>query len=194
MAADIPAGKAIVEHGNGKGATACIACHGLDGAGNAPTAYPRLAGLNVSYLTKQLHDFAKGKRVNSTMQPFARALSQREIENVAAYFASLKPPAARGQADASQVEVGKRLVERGAWDESVPACVLCHGPGARGVGTSFPSLAGQNARYLETQLNDWKAGVRKNDPLKLMRGIASHLREGQIKSVAAYLSTLNPTH
>ncbi|MBI1422231.1 MAG: c-type cytochrome [Gammaproteobacteria bacterium] len=194
MAADKQAGKHLVMHGNDRGATACLACHGLNGEGNAATAFPRLAGLNATYLAKQLHDFKNDTRLNSIMQPIAKALNDREIENAAAYFASLKPPAASGHADDSQADDGKALVELGAWDETVPACVQCHGPGARGVGTTFPPLAGQHASYLVAQLNDWKEGRRKNDPLHLMHGIASRLGEGQIKAVAAYLSTLKPVH
>jgi cytochrome c553 len=196
LAADKVAGKQLVLHGNHRGATACQTCHALNGGGDAATAFPRLAGLNADYLVRQLENFVKDARKNMIMQPIAKALNHQEMENAAAYFASLKPlaPISKSKVDPTLYDEGKALVELGAWDEKVPACVQCHGPGARGVGTTFPALAGQHASYLVAQLNAWKEGIRKNDPLELMHGIGSRLDEEQIKAVGAYLSTLNPAH
>lgn len=193
LAADVQAGKQIVMSGNNKGATACLSCHGADGAGMAAANFPRLAGLNAGYMTKQLHDFASGTRINPIMQPIAKALSTKEAENVAAYYAAQKVPVAGTKVDAGVLDEGKRLVEQGDWGEIVPACTMCHGPGANGVGKSFPALAGQHASYIETQLNAWKKGTRKNDPNQLMKVIAERLSMDQIKAVAAYLASMKPT-
>jgi cytochrome c553 len=193
MAADIQAGKQIVMSGNNKGATACQSCHGANGAGMAAANFPRLAGLNAGYMTKQLHDFANGARINPIMQPIARALSDKEAENVSAYYAAQKAPVTAMKVDEGVLKEGKRLVELGDWDKTIPACVKCHGPGARGVGKDFPALAGQHASYIEAQLNAWKKGTRKGDPEQLMKGIADRLSMDQIKAVADYLASMNPT-
>jgi len=192
MAADIQAGKQIVMSGNNKGATACQSCHGANGAGMAAANFPRLAGLNASYMTKQLQDFASGARSNPIMQPIAKALSTKEAEDVAAYYTAQKAPETAPKADAGVLEEGKRIVELGDWDNTIPACVKCHGPGARGVGVSFPALAGQHASYIESQLNAWKQGTRKGDPEQLMKGISDRLSMDQIKAVAAYLASMKP--
>ncbi len=192
LAADVEAGKQLVMHGNNKGATACLSCHGADGAGNAAAGFPRLAGLNAGYLAKQLHDFASGSRTNMIMQPIAKALSKQDIANVTAYYASQQAPHTAAKLEPGVIDEGKKLVERGDWSKTVPACIQCHGPGAHGVGTHFPALAGQHASYIESQLNAWKQGMRKNDPDKLMEGVAARLSDSQVKAVSAYLATLKP--
>ena len=52
----------LAENGNGKGAHQCSACHGAQGEGRPDAAYPRLAGIDVRYLLRQLNDFADGNR------------------------------------------------------------------------------------------------------------------------------------
>lgn len=50
----------FLQGGSQPGATACMACHGMDGMGVAPAGFPRLAGLSADYLSKQLRDFRVG--------------------------------------------------------------------------------------------------------------------------------------
>lgn len=190
-AADRRAGEQIAKQGTGPKVIACVACHGVDGGGNAGSAYPRLAGFPAAYLAKQLRDFATDQRINTVMQPVAKALTPQQIADVSEYFSSL-PPAA----DAVSVEGtqrGAKLVLQGDWSKTIPACVQCHGPGARGAGPNFPPLAGQNPRYLEAQIKAWKDGKRKNDPNGLMRIIAERLSDEQAASAAAYLGNLKPS-
>lgn len=63
----------------------CAACHGPDGNSAAPD-FPRLAGQNFDYLVKALSDYKAGERKNAIMAPQAANLSQRDIEDLAAYF------------------------------------------------------------------------------------------------------------
>ncbi len=81
FAGDAAAGKA-------KAAT-CIGCHGPDGVSFAPN-YPNLKGQKAAYLVKQLKDFKTGKRSDPVMKGFAGMLSDADMENIAAYYASLK--------------------------------------------------------------------------------------------------------
>jgi len=63
----------------------CAACHGADG--NSPTAdFPRLAGQHYDYLVKALSDYKSGKRKNPIMAPQVANLSQRDFEDLAAYY------------------------------------------------------------------------------------------------------------
>ncbi|TKB45576.1 c-type cytochrome [Thalassotalea mangrovi] len=81
MAADIEAGKAK--------AAVCAACHGANGISAVPM-YPNLAGQKEAYIAKQLKDFKAGTRKDPVMAPMAMPLTDEDIANLAAYFASLK--------------------------------------------------------------------------------------------------------
>ena len=188
-AASLDAGKAIVLQGNGKANTACIACHGAEGAGNAQASFPQLARLNADYLAKQIRDFQRGARKDVLMQPVAQALSETQIADVTAYFAAQHPPAP-AVADPLLLARGARLAVSGFWEKDIPACISCHGPGGRGVGGYFPALAGQHASYIAKQLNAWRNGTRANDPQGLMKGIALRLPAGDIPAVSAYFASL----
>jgi cytochrome c553 len=76
------------EAGRRKAAEACAACHGADGAKPSAPENPILAGQHYDYLVKSLKDYRSGKRDNPVMKGFAAALSDRDIENLAAWFAS----------------------------------------------------------------------------------------------------------
>jgi cytochrome c553 len=65
----------------------CAACHGADG-NSADATFPRLAGQHADYLAKALRDYKSGDRNNAIMKGFAAALTKRDIENLAAYFAA----------------------------------------------------------------------------------------------------------
>lgn len=68
---------------------ACAGCHGADGMAPVPT-YPNLAGQNEAYIISTLKGFRDGTRKNAMMSPMAKPLSDSDIENLAAYYASLK--------------------------------------------------------------------------------------------------------
>lgn len=82
-AGDAAAGKA-------KSAT-CAACHGANGKSAIP-GYPHLAGQNAAYLTAQLKAFKSGERKGASsaiMAPMAMGLSEQDMMDLAAYYASL---------------------------------------------------------------------------------------------------------
>lgn len=182
---------AIARQGNGRGAAPCIACHGVDGAGQAQAGYPRLAGLDAAYLEKQLGDFANGTRGSAVMLPTASALSADERQALATYYSQLPlPPALANPATPvpAAESLGARLATRGDWDRDVPGCVQCHGPAGVGVGTHFPPLAGQPASYLAAQLRAWQQGTRHNDPLQLMQHLSAALTAQDIEAVSAWFA------
>lgn len=71
-------------------AVTCAGCHGPEGVSTNPM-WPSLAGQKEQYLAKQMRDFRDGKRRNPVMSPMAQGLSDQDIENLAAYYSSLKP-------------------------------------------------------------------------------------------------------
>lgn len=77
-----------VEAGKAKSVT-CQACHGADGAAKVDPQYPRLAGQYRDYLSRALHEYKSGKRENAIMAGFVATLSDEDMEDLAAYFASL---------------------------------------------------------------------------------------------------------
>lgn len=190
VAADLEAGKKIILQGNGKAATACSACHGAGGDGNATGSFPRLAHLDAGYLAKQLRDFQRDQRKDAVMHPIAKTLTEREIVDVSAYFAAQASTAPPEKVDPALAERGARIALSGLWEKDVPACISCHGPGGNGVGTHFPALAGQYANYITQQLNAWRNGTRSNDPQLLMKGIAQRLSAAEIAAVSAYFANL----
>ena len=80
LAGDIDAGKAK--------AAVCASCHGANGI-SAVGMWPNLAGQKTAYLTKQLEDFRAGTRSDLVMAGMAKGLSDSDIDNLAAFYASL---------------------------------------------------------------------------------------------------------
>ena len=84
LAASAPALAGNAEAGKEK-AKACAACHGADG-NSASADFPRLAGQKADYLVKSLQGYKNGTRKNPIMAPMGTNLSQRDMEDLAAYF------------------------------------------------------------------------------------------------------------
>jgi thiosulfate dehydrogenase len=183
-------GQQLANQGNGKGALACVSCHGADGAGNAAASFPRLAGLNADYLRTQIKRFQSGERVSPVMTPIAKALTSTETEAVTTYFAGLQTPS-KTHATAPTSQVGEQLATLGSWaDRQLPACEQCHAPGGSGIGSVFPALTGQPASYIRQQLIAWQQGTRRGDPNNLMQSVAKRLTQPEINSVADYFASL----
>lgn len=87
----VPAfGAGDIEAGKTKSVT-CQACHGADGAAKIDPQYPRLAGQYPDYLARALHEYKSGSRDNPIMAGFVATLTDEDIADLAAYFASLPP-------------------------------------------------------------------------------------------------------
>jgi cytochrome c553 len=177
-APDLAAGEAT--------AATCMACHLADGNRGAP-ANPILAGQFPEYLEKQLHEYKSGKRQNAIMQGMAAILSDDDIRNVAAFYASkeAKPGAATNK---DTVLLGEQIWRGGIADRKIPACSGCHGPGGAGIPSQYPVMAGQHAEYTKTQLLAFRSGVRANSAQ--MTGIAAKMNDAEIEAVSDYVAGL----
>lgn len=78
------------ENGKAKAAQVCAACHGADGNKPSDPTQPILAGQHYDYLVRALTDYKIGRRTNPIMKGFAAQLSKKDIEDLAAWFASQK--------------------------------------------------------------------------------------------------------
>ncbi|SBS35485.1 Cytochrome c4 precursor [Marinomonas aquimarina] len=173
----------------GKPLTAvCSACHGADGNSLAPT-WPKLAGQNESYLLKQMNDIKSGARPVAQMAGLLDGLSDQNMADIAAYFASQSVVV--GQADADLVAAGESLYRDGNPATGVPACMSCHGPAGKGLNSArFPQLSGQHADYTASQLKLFQSGERNNDAAKIMQNIAFKMNEREIQAVSSYIQGL----
>jgi cytochrome c553 len=70
-------------------AAACAVCHGIDGLHKVPDA-PNLAGNGADYIIKQLEAFQTGARQHEQMSIIAKGLSEEDISDLAAWYASIK--------------------------------------------------------------------------------------------------------
>jgi cytochrome c553 len=82
--------KGNAAEGKKKAETVCAACHGADGNKPSTPDQPVLAGQHYDYLVRALTDYKSGRRTNPIMKGFAGALSKKDIEDIAAWFASQK--------------------------------------------------------------------------------------------------------
>ena len=175
------------QNGQAKAAV-CAACHGLDGNSVNPE-WPSLAGQHPQYIERQLHLFKNGTRQSPVMAPMAAPLSDQDMADVAAYFATQK---AKGlDASEAKVAAGQRLYRSGDANRHVPACAACHGP--QGYGNppaSYPSIHSQHSTYLAAQLRAYRKGDRTSDPNQMMRNVAAALSDEQIDAVADYVQGL----
>lgn len=184
--ADPAKGKIVAE-------SICVACHGADG-NSMTSANPHLAGQIEPYIYKQLVNFkaVDGKpaaRDNAIMAGMVAALSDEDMRNVSAWFASqkLKPAVAK---DESKIALGQRLWRQGDFKKGVPACAGCHGPAGAGIPAQYPRLSGQFPEYTAAQLKAFRVGERANDPESMMRTIAAKLSDVEIAAVAEYAAGL----
>ncbi|MFT4789825.1 MAG: cytochrome c553, partial [Paraglaciecola sp.] len=161
---------------------ACGACHGADG-NSMLDMNPKLAGQHMNYLVKQLAEFklasqtgGKEGRNNAVMNGMAAALSEQDMQDIAAYFSS--QTAKPGETPEDVIEAGSKLYRGGDLARGITACIACHGP--RGNGTSlsgFPDISGQHPAYLKAQLLAFRAGQRANSLNGMMGDIAKRLSD-----------------
>jgi len=66
-------------------------------------------------------------------------------------------------------------------------CGACHSPNGAGIPVQFPRLAGQHARYVKTQLRNFRSGDRANDGVKMMQVIARKMIDREMRAVAEFI-------
>jgi cytochrome c553 len=173
-AADIAAGKEKAE--------LCVGCHGEAGISQTENI-PSLAGQPDQFVQWQLVFFRAGTRKNEQMQPVVEQISNDDIRNLGAYFASLTPP------KASQPDDNPDLSQKGAQAAAGRRCASCHTDSFAGT-KAVARLAGQREEYLQKALHDYKSGVRSGAGMAAMAEVAYPLSEEEITALAHYLAHL----
>jgi cytochrome c553 len=180
MAGDAAAGKLV--------AAGCTSCHGAQGIG-AKTGVPHIAGQSPSYLVTALAAYQAGGRKDDDMQKAVAKLSQKDVADVAAYYASLasfnKRPADSDASPAPTAEEDpfaavKKLTEK---------CASCHGDDGNASVTANPSLAGQRDDYLIASMQAYLDGTRDD---AMMKSSLKSFDPSQIEDIAYFYAAAIP--
>lgn len=172
-------------------AAVCAACHGADG-NSTDKQYPKIAGQNEAYIARQLALYKSGQRVNPIMMGFASPLSDADMHDIGAYFATKTP--LPGVADEQFVARGEALYRGGDAQLNAPACMACHGPDGRGMaGAGYPQLSGQWSEYVSLTLKAWKDGATwgTDAHAQIMPAIVESLSETDIAALSSYVEGLH---
>lgn len=177
------AGKSLYELGDAsRSIGACIGCHGSEGNSDV-LIYPNLANQHPEYIAKQLNNFKNKNRVNYAMNQFAGGMTEDDIADMAAYFAD--PAAVANVVSRRVMPVAAVTAEVIAGQTKAAVCAACHGADGNSPVAIYPKLAGQSVGYIVKQLQEFKAGTRK-DPV--MAPMAAALSEQDMLEIASYFA------
>ena len=180
MAGDVEAGKSK--------SIVCSACHGQDGNSINPL-WPSLAGQHKQYTIHTLRAYQNGTRVDAVMQAQVMALTEQDLEDIAAYYNAQTMQ--KKDYDYGLAKKGESLYRGGNALTGVAACIACHGPTGRGnPGAGYPSLAGQHAEYTADALKGYIKTERKAGLNDMMQSLATRLTAEEIEAVSEYIQAL----
>jgi len=168
---------------------ACAACHGEHGI-SRKAGVPSLAGLAPPYLVAAMKAYAAGQRKHAVMQALLTDVGESEFNNIALFYAR-QVPARAATPPPGDPSAGKTVLMP-LTDFPIAAsavCAGCHGQQGVSANPAWPSLAGQDARYLADALKAYKDGSRDN---AMMKGMVAALDETAINNIATYYATLAP--
>ncbi len=172
-----------------KKAEMCIGCHGIIGYQNSfPEIHkvPKISGQSDKYIVAALHAYKKGDRKHPTMRGIAGSLSEQDMADLGAYYASQADKAAP-EAPRTASTAAAALIEKGA-------CASCHGANfSKPIDPSYPKIGGQHADYLFFALKAYT--VEGNNMIGrsngIMAGIAKQYTPAEMREIAKYLSTVD---
>jgi cytochrome c553 len=140
----------------------------------------------------QLVAFRDGRRRYPPMNYLLEYLPDAYLQEIARYFAALRPPPApQPVADVSTAVLarGHVLVTEGDPGHGVPPCGRCHGPSLTGMEPAIPGLVGLHAKYISAQLGAFRYGTRTAAAPDCMQLVAASLAESDVTAVAAWLAS-----
>ncbi|MGA7180903.1 MAG: c-type cytochrome [Thiobacillaceae bacterium] len=176
LTADVATGRTLVDK-------QCAGCHGLDGRSTAPDI-PHLAAQRADYLTLAMHEYKDGARVHAALHELISTLSDKDVIDIAGYFASLPAipvkPAKAPVEERDPLTVGK---------EATAACAGCHGDDGNAVIPGTPSLAGQQPGFLKAAIKGYQSGTRKDAAMKSM---VAGLKPSTVEAIATYYTVQTP--
>jgi cytochrome c553 len=167
----------------------CIGCHGITGyQASFPEVYrvPAISGQNDKYIIAALNAYKKGERKHPSMRAIAGSLSEQDIADLAAYYATHGGvPAATTAGKAPPPEVAALLAKG--------ACASCHGEQFnKPIDGSYPKIAGQYPDYLFSALKAYKvegnANVGRGNAI--MSAQVKQFSNQELKAIAQFLGSL----
>lgn len=158
-----------------KAAEACANCHGADGNASG-SEMPTLAGQDARYFVKAMEAYRDGSRKHEAMFEAVEGLSETEIDDLAAFYASQQPVRRDVRTPFSTAE----WVER---------CERCHGPEGNSTDPRFPMLAGQHEDYLRRAMQAYAEGGRSRS---IMHAMSAPLTGTDIEQIVNYYATREP--
>ncbi|QYU70264.1 c-type cytochrome [Leptolyngbya sp. 15MV] len=166
-------------------ARSCMNCHGTNGRSSMDHT-PSLAGQPTDFITIQMILFREGIRQVPAMAPFAQGLADRDIEDIAAFFAGLPPgpPEDRGPRDPALFAAGQALI-------GPRNCAVCHMPDLAGR-NQVPRLAAQREDFLLRTMQEYRDGVRVGADTQ-MNGAVAGMSDAELAALAHYLSQRDET-
>ena len=173
----------------GRGATlalSCTMCHGATGMSQSNA--PNLAGQYPEVVVKQMLDYKSGSRRHALMESIAKGLSERDIDELGAYYATL--PKAR-TAPTTYDESLPALVRVGDPLRNIAPCISCHGGVDQKLGA--PWLEGRPKVYLTQQLRAFASGERRNDAQAQMRNMVRSITKEEIEEVSTFYARMAAT-
>ena len=188
----------------------CAGCHGDNGQGGKDGQYPRIAGLPLAYIYRQIKLFQQNVRPNMPMLEHVaeRQLSDQEILDVSAYLAGIRLATRLTPMDETDPGFNayermmelKRIVQIPVSEGDVPAgrklyakeCRSCHGRDGWGEpDKGIPQLAGQYTQYLWRQIGKFRDGDRIHDPDAPEDDILPDFTHEELRDILAYLSVVD---
>lgn len=176
----------------------CGVCHGPRGRSETPE-WPSLAGQDAGYLARQLALFRSGERVNLEMGPIATTLTDEDIADLSAYYATQTLPSSPSPAPDGNAAM--TLYRNGDAARSIQACADCHGASGSGDARMLaPALRAQQPTYIRSQLEAYARRSRYKsaapsglDPagLQAMYDAGSRLTADEMQQIALYLRGLD---
>ncbi|MDX1563648.1 MAG: c-type cytochrome [Gammaproteobacteria bacterium] len=160
----------------------CGGCHGIESAVNVYPTYhvPKLGGQNADYIEVALLGYRAGNRAHPTMHAQAAQMSDQDIADVAAYFASIEGEPTRGVGNASAAEIE-------AGQAQTATCSACHGQDGVAQSAQWPTLAGQHRSYLTQSMLQYKNGERMDS---VMAPLVAALDDETIERIATYYASI----
>ena len=120
--------------------------------------------------------------------------TEKDLRNIAAYYASKDGKFTQAAGDDEQIKMAEMLYKGGSMEKGVAACASCHGPNGTGnAPAGFPRISGQQPEYVIEQLTKYREGKRATDESygKMMRQVAANLNDTEIAALADYLQGLH---
>jgi cytochrome c553 len=171
FAADVSAGKSLAD--------GCAGCHGAEGVSETALT-PSLAGQPDEFVQWQLVYFRSGARKSEIMGPVAESLSNEDIRNLGAYYASLPPPNPQAQSDALGQAGEKLAIEH--------RCRSCHSDDYNGF-RAAARLSGQREDVLLKALHQYKSGARIGSGVASMADVTFELNDADMQALAHYMAS-----